>query len=117
MIRKIIYTLGQRFRNPSLKKQYLFLKASEKWSLKELEKYQLKQLQKLLHDANLYSAYYQNKFKKNNLDISEIKTLEDIQKIPILEKKEILNNIEGIHTNIKFRKVFWQILLVLLVSL
>jgi phenylacetate-CoA ligase len=37
MFRKYIYLFGQYLRNPSLKKNYTFLKKSEKWSLEELE--------------------------------------------------------------------------------
>ena len=41
MIAKAIFKLGQKLRNPSLNKWYLFLKSSENWTLEELEAYRI----------------------------------------------------------------------------
>ncbi len=37
MFHKLIYILGSKLRNPSLKNQFDFLKESETWSLEKLE--------------------------------------------------------------------------------
>ena len=69
-MRKSIYTLGQKLRNPSLKIKYLFLKESEKWSLKDLEQYQLQKLKELLEIAYNHSEFYKRKFDELNVDIT-----------------------------------------------
>lgn len=106
MLYKYIYKLGERFRNPSLKQNFYFLKSSEKWSLEELENFQLKQLKKLLKAAFNNSKYYNNKFKSCKIDVSKFSSLKDIDKIPILKKDEIIKYAKDIHTDIKFDKTF-----------
>ena len=104
MFFKCIYKLGQRYRNPSIQKQYKFLKESETWSLKQLEDYQLKQLKILLKDATETSNYYQRKIDKNLLN--SIITIEDLTKLPILTKELLADNNKDIHTQINFKKTF-----------
>lgn len=106
MLFKLIYILGEKFRNPSLKKRYDFLKKSECWSLEQLDTYQFKRLKSILNDAFNSSEYYQNKFKEANLNISDIKSLKNIEEIPILSKVELLNNVDKIHTDIKFKSKY-----------
>ena len=47
----------------------------------------------LLHDALVYlkenSKYYQRMFEKYHIDIEKIRTIEDLQKIPFTEKKDL----------------------------
>ena len=47
----------------------------------------------LLHDALIYlkenSKYYQRMFEKYHIDIEKIRTIEDLQKIPFTEKKDL----------------------------
>ncbi|HEY9170256.1 MAG TPA: phenylacetate--CoA ligase family protein [Lutibacter sp.] len=103
---KFIYKTGERLRNPSLSNWFYFLKESESWSLASLEAYQLKKLQELITVAYANSAYY-----KNILDLSEIKpadiqSLEDLKKLPIITKNDLLSFNKEIHTNLKFNKLF-----------
>lgn len=60
------------------------------------EKYQIEELKRLLKHAKEKSKYYSEKLK--NIDINEIKSLDDLKKIPILEKEELRKNIEDIVT-------------------
>ena len=91
MIAKIIFKLGQKFRNPSINKWYLFLKKSEKWTLEELETYQLKQLKDLVAHAYANSKFYRTSFNKNGVTPADIKTLNDIKKIPIVTKQQLIS--------------------------
>ena len=47
----------------------------------------------LLHEALVYlkgnSKYYQRMFEKYHIDIEKIRTIEDLQKIPFTEKKDL----------------------------
>ena len=101
MFFKIIYLIGERIRNPSMRSIYSFLKNSESWELYQLEKYQLKKLKELLIFANQHSPYYTQKLKK--LDIKGIQSLSDIEKIPILEKKDLQLYKDKIQSNYIFK--------------
>ncbi|AMC10136.1 capsule biosynthesis protein CapK [Lutibacter profundi] len=106
MFYKFIFKIGQSFRNPSLKKWLKFLKKTEKWSSLELYEYQLKKLQELVQLAYKQSYYYKYKLDEVGINPSDIKTLDDIQKLPILSKEDLIKNKSTITTNIKFKKVF-----------
>ena len=107
MLYKAIFNIGQYVRNPSIKKWLQFLKKSENWPLKELEKYQLKQLQELVAAAYIASPYYKKSFDKVGVKPSDIKYLEDVKKLPIITKSELLEFNKQIHTDLKFSKTFF----------
>lgn len=102
---KLIFKLGQYLRNPSLDTCLKFLLRSDSWSLKQLEEYQLKRLKELLKVAYYHSTYYQQSFDEIGLDISTVTCLEDINKIPVLTKKDVLENVKEIQTTYKFKKL------------
>ena len=105
ILSKLIYSLGQNYRNPSLKKHLKFLMKSDTWSLEKLEKYQLKKLQELIHFSYHNSEFYNKKFKESNLVPQDIKSLNDIKKLPITTKEDLIDFNKEIHTNFKFKKV------------
>ena len=90
MIAKIIFKLGQKLRNPSLNRWYLFLKSSEKWTLEELEAYQLDKLKALVANAYANSVYYKTSFQKIGITPSAIKSLHDLKKLPIITKEDLI---------------------------
>ncbi|MFK7750627.1 MAG: phenylacetate--CoA ligase family protein [Kordia sp.] len=104
MLHKLIFQLGERFRNPSIRKWFAFLKQSENWSIKELEAYQLKQLKSLVSFAKAHSDYYKEKFAA--IDPASFSSLADIAQLPILSKEDVLLHTEKIHTKHNFKKVF-----------
>jgi phenylacetate-CoA ligase len=104
MIYKMIYKIGEKFRNPSLNDKFTFLKVSEKWCLEELEKYQLKKLKELLKIAINNSPFYKEKLKDINL--AEFNSLSDLKKIPFTTKEELFKYKSDIHTNLKLKKHF-----------
>ncbi len=106
MIFKWIFKLGQQKRNPSINKWFLFLKKTEQWSLEELENYQLKKLKEIVSFAYNHSDYYKNLFDKNSVNPNAINNLSAVKKLPILEKKDLLNFNTEIHTKAKFSKLF-----------
>lgn len=61
----------------------------EKKSLPEIKKYQESRLPELLNYLNLNSSFYQELFLKNSIEISKIKTLEDLTKIPPTTKNDL----------------------------
>ena len=107
MLYKLIYKIGQRLRNPSLNEIYNNLKASEKFTLKELEGYQSKKTLELVKFANENSPFYQDLWRKNHVDINNIKSLKDFSQLPIITKRDLLKNRDQItiSQNI-FKKTF-----------
>ncbi len=106
MVYKLIFKIGQFFRNPSLTKNYLFLKDSEKWSLKELEYYQLTKLKELVAYCYANTTFYKNSFDKAGLKPSDIVTLADIKKIPIITKEQLIAYNTAIHSSKNNQKKF-----------
>lgn len=72
-----------------VEKYYDFLEKSQWWSRAELDNYQNEKLRKLIRHAYSNVPYYRELFVKINLHPDDIKTIEDLAKIPILTKKII----------------------------
>jgi phenylacetate-CoA ligase len=106
MLAKILFKLGQRFRNPSLSSWYLFLKNSEKWTLDELKAYQLEKLQALIAVAYANSEFYKSSFQKAGIKPSAIKSLNDLKKLPIVTKQDLLHEKQNIQQTVKSTKYF-----------
>lgn len=103
---KIFFFLGQKWRNPSMKKIFKWLKTTEKWTLDELNQHQFKKLQEITKIAYLHSPFYKRFYDENNFNPNNLKQLSDISKIPILTKKLLLENVTEIHTNQPYKKLF-----------
>ncbi|MES2763544.1 MAG: AMP-binding protein [Bacteroidota bacterium] len=58
----------------------------------EVKQFQEEKLSDLLLYVNTHSKFYQARFKENKIDISTIKTLNDLQKIPVTTKDDLYNN-------------------------
>lgn len=100
MLRRLIYKIGERYRNPSIKSWFKFLKQSESWTLNDLQDYQLNRLKLVVEKAYSESSFYKSLFDKNKIHPSQIKSLNDLKKIPIIDKTTLINNTECIHTNL-----------------
>jgi len=61
----------------------------EKTSTAEIKAFQEEKLKETLQYLEENSPFYKRFFKENNIQISEIKTLEDIQKIPVTTKDHL----------------------------
>ena len=49
----------------------------------EIKQFQEEKLSTLLSYVNTHSKFYQTRFKENNIAVSDIKTLNNLQKIPV----------------------------------
>lgn len=63
----------------------------EKQPLSEIKIFQEDKLKNLLSYLETHSKFYKNLFKKNNINTEEIKTLEDLVKIPVTTKDDLQN--------------------------
>lgn len=69
-----------------------FLLESQYWSKDQIADYQLKQLQRIIGDAFNYVPYYKKISIEYGLSIDDFKTIDDIKKLPLLDKKTVKNN-------------------------
>jgi phenylacetate-CoA ligase len=77
----------------SAKKYYLWLKETEFKSRNELEKIQLARLQSLLLHTYTHVPYYRQIFDQNGIKPSQVISLADIAKFPMLSKDDVRKNI------------------------
>ena len=61
-------------------------------SPQEIKQFQEGELKKLLHYLKDNSVFYQRVFEQQNIQISDINTLEDLQKIPVTTKEDLHNH-------------------------
>ena len=74
-----------------------FLKEFDTWSLEKQLAYQQDELVKFVRYAYENSPFYREFYK--DVDIQTIKTVDDLKKLPVLEKETLRQHIEGISTN------------------
>ncbi len=86
----------------SVSRQLRFLERSQWWSFSRLEEYQNKKLRSLVMHAYRNVPYYHNLFKSLMLDPENIRTKDDLTKLPILTKEDIRKDPESfLSINIK----------------
>ena len=55
----------------------------------EIKAFQEEQLRETLNYVSERSAFYRNRFAANNIDVDQIRTLEDLQKLPVTTKQDL----------------------------
>ena len=78
----------------SYRKTYRILKKSQSWSKEQIDQYQLHQLKKLLYQAYENVPYYTKVFDKLDIKPKDIKSIQDLQKLPYLSRDIIKENME-----------------------
>lgn len=68
---------------------------AEKWSLSEIAEYQLKQLRATVIQAGNYCPYYQKRFAEAGVRPEELRTVEDLARFPLLEKRNVIDNLDA----------------------
>lgn len=103
---KILWYVAANWRNPSLFAIYKDLKASARTSRRK-DSFLVERIRDLLLLAESQSDYYRNLFLQIGFNPKEeFKNLDDLKRIPILEKSTLIENNVALHTKSKFRKVF-----------
>ena len=85
--------MGARYRDSYWWKYYQELKESQWWSADRIAILQLDRLKALLRYAYLNVPYYTKKFREMGLEPDDIKTTDDLTKLPILTKKDVRENL------------------------
>ena len=65
-----------------------YFNPEEAFTRQEIESYQLDRLQKTVEHC-MNSPFYRERFKKEGLKPSDIKTLDDLRKIPFTTKQDL----------------------------
>ena len=82
-------------------KNFDFLNDSQWWSRTHLENYRNEKLRKLINHCYENVPYYNDLFKLNRINPTDINTIDDLYKIPILTKELIRENREKLISNSK----------------
>jgi len=90
--RNIILPASDIVLGTEVSKQLRFFEKTQWWKPQELEDYQNKKLRALIKHAYKNVPYYHNLFRSLNLYPEDIKTKDDLSKLPILTKEEIKKN-------------------------
>ena len=73
-----------------------FLRMSQYWGTEQLERWQLTKLNQLLENAKKYSSFYSKRLSDNRLPL---KSLQELESIPIFKKADMRNDINEILCN------------------
>ncbi|MDD5458677.1 MAG: hypothetical protein PHF37_04730 [Phycisphaerae bacterium] len=81
--------LDKQRHGPVFQKTFEQIAKREKWSPEQFFQYQSEQLQSLIAHAAAKVPYYRKLFSENRIDPESIKTHDDLQRLPVLEKEII----------------------------
>jgi len=76
----------------NVSKKLAFLEKSQWWSEEQLTDYQNREIRSIIGHAYNNVPYYRRIFKERSIMPQDIKTKEDIEKLPILTKKDVKRN-------------------------
>ena len=94
LAKHLVYPIGDLALGTSVMKYYRQLKQTQWWPLDKLKEMQNAKLQKLVLHAYTNVPYYNNLFNNLGLLPEDIRTQEDLTKLPILAKQIITSNFE-----------------------
>lgn len=80
--------------DPEFRRTYEWLQETQWWSREELEALQASRLHELVTHAYANVPYYRKKFDEIRLKPSDITTLSDLEKLPVLTKRIIRDNFD-----------------------
>lgn len=94
LYRKFIFPIySQKIKKSHVFEQYAQAQQRLKWSQKQLANFQWQRLQKLLEFCWTNVPYYKTTWQQAGIvDISEIKSLADFAKLPVLTKQDVKDN-------------------------
>jgi len=92
LVRVTLYPLLQRRWHPSASRYLRQLRKYEFASLESIQAAQLNRLRALLQHAGRHVPYYRNLFRARAFDPSEVRSLADLGRLPVLTKADIRQN-------------------------
>ena len=107
MIRRLIFTIGSKLRNPSYSSYLKNFKNSRDYSLVEKEYEQFKRCKELLIFAYNYSPYWKKICDTNHFNPYSFTNVRELTSLPILDKSDLLLNKDSIQSLYSFKKTFY----------
>lgn len=93
---KIVYPLAEKVKGTNSMYWYRKIQEMNTWSREEIKAWQEAQLQRVVKQAYEHTVYWKRVFDERGLKPSDIRTAEDIKKLPILTKADIRVHYEEI---------------------
>ena len=100
-----LYQSARALRNPSFNGIYRDLQESDFSSIDTLRSLQLEKLNKLIYHAKKTSLFYAKRLA--NLG-GELQCLTEIAKLPIIEKRDLIEFNSAVHSQAKFKRLFFS---------
>ncbi len=89
---KIILPLLDRLNGTTILSHLEFLNQSQWWSTDRLKQFQEEKLRRVVKAVYEGVPYYRNLFKQRGLTDKDIRSIEDLKKLPILDKATLRAN-------------------------
>lgn len=83
------YLLGRKFRDA-----HWFVEGTNQWSLDQIREYQLQQLRSICSLAYEKTAYYRRTFSAAGFHPSDLKTVEDVRKLPTIARATLSEHLD-----------------------
>ena len=93
---RMIYPLAEKVKGTNSMVWYRRIQEMNAWSRDEIHAWQESQLQRIVDQAYNHTVYWRRIFDERGLKPSDIRTAEDIKKLPILTKEDIRAHYEEI---------------------
>lgn len=91
--RTFLFPIIEYSSGTTIQKQLTFLKKSQWWSRAQIAELQNKKLRAIIHHAYDNVSYYRRIFSQFGITPDDIKTKNDLKKIPVLTKDDIRKNL------------------------
>ncbi|MBN2090314.1 AmmeMemoRadiSam system radical SAM enzyme [candidate division KSB1 bacterium] len=96
--RKILYPAYLKLKRLPVLQHLKELDNSQWYNETQMGELQLSKLKKLVQHCENYVPYYQSLFKKNDFNANMLGSLNDLRKLPVLEKSDVLENGKTFYT-------------------
>lgn len=96
LVSSLLFPLHERLKRHSTVAARRGLEASQWWTPEQLRALQLTRLRALLEQAGRHVPYYRDLFKRLSFDAGQVKSLDDLRRLPFLTKTEIRANQDGL---------------------
>ena len=90
--KKILYIFIQYLRGQNIVKYLQHVKENQRKSLPEIIKLRDQKLNNIVSSAYRNVPYYTKKFKQLNIRPEDINCVADLQRLPVMSKREVLEN-------------------------
>ena len=85
----VIYPLAEKVKHTNSMVWYKRIQEMNTWNREEIKAWQEVQLQRVVKQAYEHTVYWKRVFDERGLKPSDIRTAEDLKKLPILEKADV----------------------------